>query len=115
VITESPENLVQQQLNGYNARDIDAFLAPYSEDVEIYDFPGVLRNKGKDNIKPGYAQMFINTPDLHCQIINRIVLGNTVIDQEHVTGFGDSDPLEALAIYKIEDGKIAKVYFITKN
>ncbi|NND34235.1 MAG: amidohydrolase family protein [Saprospiraceae bacterium] len=115
VVKLSPEDLVQQQLNGYNARDINAFLAPYSDDFEIYNFPDELTQKGKANIKPGYAKMFENTPELHCEIINRISFGNTVIDQERVTGFGENDPLEALAIYKIEDGKIAKVYFIRKE
>jgi len=43
--------------------------------------------------------------------VNRIVQGDTVIDRERVTGFGDK-PLEATAIYKVKDGKIVKVYFI---
>ena len=58
-----------------------------------------------------YSQMFKNTPELHCELVNRIVQGDTVIDRERVTGFGGK-PLEATAIYKIKDGKIAKVYFI---
>ena len=115
IIKMTAEDLVQQQLNGYNARDIDAFLAPYSDDIEIYDFPDKLRKKGKDHIRNGYVNMFNNTPNLHCELKNRIILGNTVVDQEFITGFGNKDPLEALAIYKIEHGKIAKVYFVQKD
>jgi hypothetical protein len=58
--------------------------------------------------------MFERTPDLHCELVNRIVLGNTVIDQERVTGFPGGNVIEAVAIYKVENGKIAKVYFIRK-
>lgn len=114
LVIESPENLAQQQLNGYNARNIDAFLAPYSDDVELYNFPDERWAKGKETMRTTYAKMFENTPDLHCQLVNRLVQGNTVIDQERVTGFGDRDPIEAIAIYKIENGKIAKVYFISE-
>ena len=59
--------------------------------------------------------MFQNSPDLHCELVNRIVLGNTVIDQEKVTGIPGLELLEAIAIYKIKDGKIAQVYFIRKE
>jgi imidazolonepropionase-like amidohydrolase len=112
MLTESPEYLVQQQLNGYNARNIEAFLAPYSEDVEIYNFPDLLVGKGKEQIRPNYEAMFNQLTDLHCKLVNRMVLGNTVIDQEYVTGFPNGQALQAIAIYKIEHNKIAKVYFI---
>lgn len=108
----SPEELVQQQLDGYNARDIDLFLAPYSDSVEIYSFPNRLDAKGKENIRPGYASMFENSPKLHCELVNRIVNGNMVIDRERVTGLlPKKKVLEAVAIYIIENGKIQKVYF----
>ena len=112
--TVSPESLAQQQLDAYNARDIDAFLKPYSEEVEIYNFPDQLMYTGKATMRQNYAQMFDNTPDLHCELVKRIVLGNTVIDQERVTGFGPGRVVEAVAIYKVEGDRIAKVYFVQK-
>ena len=108
-----PEKLVQQQLIAYNARNIEAFLEPYSDDVELYMFPNQLLGKGKNFMRKDYAEMFKNTPNLHCDIKNRTVLGNTVIDHEVVSGFG-STHLEAIAIYEIKNDKIAKVYFIQK-
>jgi len=54
---------------------------------------------------------FKQVPALHCEIKNRTILGNTIIDKEKVTGFGDK-PLEALAIYSIENNSIKRVYFI---
>ena len=110
LLTDTPEDLVQRQLNGYNFRNIEAFLEPYAADVEVYNFSDELRYKGKEAMRKGYAQMFENTPNLHCELINRIVQGNTVIDQERVQ-FGDR-VLEAIAIYLIQNGKIQKVYFM---
>lgn len=114
ILIESPVNLVQQQLNGYNARDIDAFLEPYSEDVELYNFPNNITGKGKENIRPQYKDMFARIPELHCELVNRIEMGNTVIDHERITGIPNVEVLEAIAVYKIENNKIAKVYFISK-
>ncbi|MBK9716947.1 MAG: amidohydrolase family protein [Saprospiraceae bacterium] len=106
----SPEILVQQQLNAYNARDLEAFLTSYSDSVELYNFPNTLIAKGKEQMKKGYVDMFKNTPDLHCEIVEHIVLGNTIIDHERVSGFGNNK-IEAVAIYEIEKGKIVRVYF----
>ena len=76
--------------------------------------PDPLVGKGKEKIRPQYEYMFNNLTDLHCELVNRMVLGNTVIDQEKVRGIPNIDLLEAIAIYKIENNKIAKVYFIQK-
>lgn len=109
LITISPVDLVQQQLNAYNAHDLEAFLAPYAEDVEIYQFPNTLLSKGKEQMRKDY--LFITkVPKLFCRLQNRVVQGNMVIDHEEVSGFGPK-PLHAVAIYLIEKGKISKVYF----
>ncbi len=112
IVKSTPEQLAQQQLNAYNAGNIDAFLEPYADDVRVYSFPDKLQYQGKELMRKNYADFFKNTPDLHCELVNRMVMGNTVIDQERVTGFGNGFELEAIAIYKIVNGKIAEVYFI---
>lgn len=106
----SPEILAQQQLNAYNDHDLEAFLEPYAEDVEIYEHPATLKMKGKKEMKEKYG--FIETtPGLHCRLINRIVQNNTVIDQEEILVDGRK-PRYGTAIYTITNGKISKVYFI---
>jgi len=111
LIKETPLALVQRQLNAYNARDLEAFLEPYANDVELYDYTtGKLLGKGKDNMRKNYA-FFKQVPDLHCEIKARIIQGNIIIDKEIVTGSG-GPAMEATAIYHIEGNKIKKVYFI---
>lgn len=111
LLTPTPEMLVQQQLNAYNARNIDAFLAPYSDSVAIYNFNGKLLTKGKDQLRKQYSGFFDKSADLHCQILNRMVQGNTVIDQENVTITGRK-PFGGIAVYTIEHNKISTVHFI---
>jgi imidazolonepropionase-like amidohydrolase len=110
LIAETPYALVQRQLNAYNGHNLEAFLEPYADDVEIYQFPSKLQMKGKDQMRKAY-QFVTQTPGLHCQLQNRIIQGNTVIDHERVSGFGGS-PVEAVAIYETSGGKIRKVYFV---
>lgn len=109
LVKDTPEILAQRQLNAYNLRDIEAFLEPYADDVEIYSYPDILRSKGKDIMRKQYGAMFKNTPNLHCELKGRTVEGNIVTDKERVQ-FGERI-VEATAIYHIENGKIKKVFF----
>lgn len=110
LIKDSPRDLAQRQLNAYNFRNIDAFLEPYADDVEIYAYPDKLLYKGKETMRKQYSEMFEKTPNLHCELKERIVQGNIVIDKERVQ-FGNKI-IEAVAIYHVEGDKIKKVYFI---
>lgn len=105
-----PEAIVQQQLGAYNARDIDAFLETYTDDVQLYNFPAEKRSQGKASMHEGYANFFESTPDLNCEIKNRMVIGNKVIDEEFITANGNN--FGAVAIYEVVNGKIAKVTFL---
>lgn len=110
IVQETPTELVQRQLNAYNFRNIDAFLATYADDVEVYNYPNTLKYKGKEQMRKIYATLFDETPNLHCELVGRITQGTVVIDKEKVQ-FGKNS-VEATAIYHIENRKISKVYFI---
>ena len=110
ILKDSPEDLAQRQLNAYNLRNIEAFLEPYADDVEVYMFPNSLQYKGKETMRKQYAGMFQQVTNLHCELLGRIVQGNIVIDKERVQ-FGPQK-VEAVAIYHIEGGKIKKVFFV---
>lgn len=108
----TPEELVQQQLDGYNVGDVNAFIEPYADDVELYDFPDKLILKGKEVMREQYAELFRQFPNLQCTLKDRMVKGTTVIDYESISGNGQSALLESVVIFKIDKGKISKVYFI---
>src|SRR5690606_32725762 len=109
-MVDSPEDLVQRQLNAYNFGNIEAFLEPYHEDVEVYNFPELLQYKGKETMRRIYSEMFNNTTNLSAEITERIVQGNVVIDKENVQ-IGNRR-METIAIYQIENNKIKKVTFL---
>jgi hypothetical protein len=106
----NPESVVQEQVDAYNKRDIDAFMATYTDDVKLYNFPKNLTTDGPEEMRKGYTEFFTSTPDLHCEIKNRIVIGNKVIDEEEVTANGNT--FSAVAIYEVQNGKITKVTFL---
>jgi hypothetical protein len=106
------EEVVQAQVEAYNRRDIDAFMALHSPKAIIYNLPdNTVIVEGHEAIRERYIGRFTN-PDLHAEIVNRIVLNNRVIDHEHVHGIEPNRIVEAIAIYEVEDDLIQRVWFI---
>lgn len=105
----SPIELADQQLAAYNAHNLEAFLAPYSNEIEIYNLnTGKLEVKGKDAMRKRYS--FLSTIDvLHCNLLNRIVENNIVIDHEEI--IASKGKFYGVAIYEVRDGKIIRVWF----
>ncbi|MDO6389077.1 nuclear transport factor 2 family protein [Pontibacter sp. BT731] len=103
---------VELQLKGYNNRDIDLFASAFSDTVKVYRQPGVLTYQGRNELHKRYGAMFASTPDLHCEIVNRIVAGDVVIDQEKVQRKKGEPRTDAIAVYRVKDGLIVEVTFI---
>lgn len=102
--------IVQKQLDAYNSRDIDAFMATYTKDIKLYNYPNELQTEGQEQMRKSYEQWFKQTPDLRAFIKKRMIIGNKVIDEKQVTANGRI--FHAVAIYEIENGLISKVTFI---
>ena len=105
----SPAGVVQRQLEAYNAHDIEAFLATYSDDIELFNLPEPeAQRSGIETMRAVYGRLF-TTLKPNCRLLSRTVQGNYVIDQEFCQ-FGDNT-VRATATYQVEDGLIRRVWF----
>lgn len=109
----SPEVVIQRQLDAYNAKDIDAWLATYAPNAQQYEYPGKLVASGHAEIRARTTAR-LNEPDIHAQLLSRSVMGKVVIDHEIVTrNFPEGrGKLELVCIYIVEDGLIQNASFI---
>jgi hypothetical protein len=107
LIDHSPESVVQRQLDAYNARDLDAWLATYAEDARQFEHPATLLTTGHAEIRARTAARFTE-PNLHARLIQRVVMGTIVVDHEEVTRTFPEGPgrIELVCIYEVRDGKI---------
>lgn len=108
----SLESITQAQLDAYNAQDLDAYCGFFTDDVVVADVGGAVNLEGNAAYRERYAGAFAKFPNNKAELLNRIVLGNTVIDHERVDrGDGSTPTFEVAAIYTFRDGKIARVDF----
>ena len=102
--------IVQKQLDAYNSKDVTAFMASYSQDIKLYNYPNELLSEGQDQMRKDYISWFQLTPDLKASVNKRIVIGSKVIDEEQITANGKV--FNTVAIYEVENGLITKVTFM---
>lgn len=110
---QTPNAIVQRQLDAYNAKDIEALLATYAPDAEQYTLHGELLAKGHAQLRARFLARF-EEPNLHAKLVSRSVVGNVVADAELITrdfpeGIGT---LEMLCIYELVNARIQKASFV---
>lgn len=109
-----PLEIVDAQLMYYNQHNLELFAKQFHKDIEVYDLEdNQLRFKGIEEFKVRYKNT-LEVARSNAKLVNRIELGNKIIDHEHVTRLDTPDMIEAVAIYLVEDDFIIKAWFLRK-
>lgn len=101
---------VERQLQAYNRRDLDDFLACYSADACIRDGRGGTLLSGHAEMRARYGVVFERHPELHASVQGRLRAGEWTVDEEQVVLEGV--PLHLLVAYHVEAGLIRDVVML---
>jgi hypothetical protein len=108
------ERVVQAQVDAFNRRDVEAFMATYAPEAIHWAYPSDTTFNGAARIRAHYTELF-SDPDierLHATVRKRMVQGRYVIDEEYIVGLPADDPHVSVIIYEVRDGLIRNVWFI---
>ncbi|MFC7290463.1 nuclear transport factor 2 family protein [Hirschia litorea] len=106
------EQLVQAQLDAYNAQDLDAFCGCFSDEVFVTSYLGEAICSGIGAFRERHVGIFGDFPKNRAKLMSRMVLGNTVIDHELVDrGNGDPD-FQVGCIYTINNARISRIEYV---
>ena len=108
----SPADIAQGQLDAYNIQDLDAHCAFFADDITVADLNGDVTIQGIAAYRAKYVQVFADFPQNRARLVNRICVGQTVIDHEDVSRGPDGPNFQVIAIYTLAGGKIARVDFV---
>jgi hypothetical protein len=109
----SAVDIVQRQVEAYNDRDLNRFASTFAETIVIYRMPSTEPSiSGKAQLGEFYSTQRFNLPGLRAEIVNRMALGNKVIDHERIWGIRET-PIEVAAIYEVHGGLIERAWFFS--
>ena len=103
--------IIQEQLEAYNAHDLERFVACYAPDVLVEDGQGNEISRGAERFRTRYGWLFEHHPDVHAEVVHRIRVADYVVDEEQVAGRGPK-PMHVIAIYRVVDNRIVHVRFL---
>lgn len=103
--------LLDKHLAAYNAQDLDAMMACYAKDCVQTAPDRSITERSADEIRARYVKAFAQFPQNKAELKNRIAVGATVVDHEHVARAPGGEEFEIIAIYTIQNGLIARVDF----
>jgi imidazolonepropionase-like amidohydrolase len=104
ILNETPEQIVQRQVNAYNHHDAEVFAETYAAEA-IIRRPGTYV-RTREAIASAYDGLFTSNPRLRVEVVERTVSGESVVDKEHVTGFANGHVVDATVTYTVTDGEI---------
>ena len=108
-------NPVQEQVDAYNARDVERFLACYAADVVITNGAGDTLMSGQAQLREMYSALFGNSPSLAAVVTAQVTAGEYTVLEEHCSGMnmpGYPTELHVGVVYRVRDGKIDLVRFL---
>ena len=108
----SPVDIAQAQLDAYNAQDLDAYCGFFTDDIVVADLNGNVTTQGGAAYRERYAGAFAQFPQNRAELLNRMVVGSTVIDHERVVRGPECPVFEVAAIYTFRGDQIARVDFV---
>ncbi len=115
VARTSFDAVVQEQLDAYNARDVQRLSAVYGEHVRIFRPPRIDPVLiGQAAVTRFYAAQRFTLAQLHAELLHRIVLGSVIIDHRRIFGVTEN-PFEVVGAYEVRDAQIQSVWFFTGN
>lgn len=113
VTDDNPEMIIDKQVETFNSKDLNGFASCFSDSVEVRNFPNIGLYAGRSKIKANYGQHMAENFDTQVEVVQRIVMGDVIIDEEIVKENGET--YHQAAIYEVENGQIKSMTFIHEN
>jgi hypothetical protein len=108
----------EAMIAAYNAQDVDLYVSHMTDDACEANYRGAVVREGKEGTREGLKAAFARWPHNHAEIVERQVIGDTVIFREHVTRGPATDgsplvePFDVVAVYSFDGDKCSRVEFI---
>jgi hypothetical protein len=80
--------------------------------VEICDGLGAVLIRGYDEMRAEFMRLFEAAPKLHAEVLSRLEVGEYVLREERIEGYG-GDPLRGVMVYHLRGDLIDRCIWLT--
>lgn len=112
LIPRTPNEVVQQGANAFNAHDLDGFLDAFAPDMNVYEHPDELAMEDRQVLREQYEGPFQTATNLSVEIHYSVPMGETVVVHETIYGGSEDGADEQVVLYHVKDGAIDRVWIL---
>ena len=105
-----PVEVVNERMRLYNAHDLEGFLALYSPEIAIYDYPDKHLGTDIEHMRAIFAPLFA-AGQVRVEILHPLAIDNYVVNEE-IVSYPDRGETRYVSIYEVRDGQIVSVRFV---
>lgn len=109
---DQPMDPVGEQVDAYNAHDLERFLNCYAADIVVLDGSGTVLIRGLNEMRAEFTRLFDTAPALHGDVLSRLEVSDYVILEERIEGYG-GEPLRGVMVYHLREDVIDRCIWLT--
>lgn len=111
----SPAELVDQLAHATSSHDLEAIVACFAEDY-VNETPAHPERgfQGRDQVRRNWQQILTGVPDITAQVANKVVDGDTIWSEWHMSGTrrdGEAHEMRGVIIFDVTGDLIASARF----
>lgn len=110
----APERIIQVMVDAYEARDLDAMMAVFDEEIEWMSVEGrkiQLVATGRPALRGMMAENLAQFPDASWQVESMQRSGRFVTTTEYASWDGGASSLRNAVVYEIVDAQVRRIWF----
>ena len=109
-VSTPAEMIVDEQIDAYNAHDVERFLRCYTDQPTMHRLGGEQLLGSREEFRERYAHLFAAHPGIRATIVKRVACGGVVVDLEQLEGLTNETRAPLVVIYEIAGGLISRVW-----
>ena len=105
------EDIVDRSFEAYNNRDVDALLALCHPKIQIIEFQTkTTLMQGLEEVRARYKQLFDKSPNIHVNVVSKLVQGQLVITQVTIKGILGELTVSETDMLEVKNHLITRVW-----
>jgi hypothetical protein len=107
-VTDAAAAVFRRQVEAFNVRDLEGFLATYASDAVVHGVTSNLPLRGLEELRSHYRERLAD-PQLHCEVLELFAWEDGwLVARERVTS--STGTLVVTAMFAIRDALIARAF-----
>lgn len=113
VIAQTKEQIIDNYIKAFNARDIEGYLKPLDDSIKVIKFPNRVFDNGKNKIRASYTSAF-RALSGQIEVLGKSEIGDFFVIEQRLKR-SEFQSIDQYVIFKFRENRIIETHYLPKN